>query len=203
MILVGVTGGIGAGKTTLLTCLQELGAHTADADAEVHRLYRPGEAVHRALCERWGRSVLLPNGDLDRQAVAARVFRDAGEREWLNRLVHPLVQERLVEQAVCLGDEPLFCAVPLLYEVGWQDRFVQVVAVWCDRATQARRLAQRGWDQAEIDRRQACQMSMDEKLLRADQGIINTGPMSVLRQQCARCLNHVIASLKPGSNASQ
>jgi len=183
MRLIGVTGGIGAGKTTVLSEFERLGYCTLDADDVVHRLYEPGMPVYEAVAARWGVGVIQADGSLDRAAVAGRVFGDPAELSWLNSLIHPLVRGAFRDLSE-RTDGPLFCGVPLLFEVGWQDDMDATVAVWCDLLTQRRRLHDRGWSDEDIRRRLGCQMSMDEKLSRADVGIINTGSRLLLAEQC-------------------
>ena len=183
---VGVTGGIGAGKTAVLQQLAELGASTVDADAVVHGLYRTDSDVRRAVASRWGAAVTGPGGSINCAAVAERVFADRAELDWLNGLVHPLVKQRIRDSARRCAPF-LFCAVPLLFEVGWQDDMWRTVGVWCDAETQRERLAERGWSHEEGRRRTAAQMSMDEKLARSDYGIANSGSRDLLRSQCV-CL---------------
>lgn len=190
MVLVGVTGGIGAGKTSFLAMCDELGNRTLDADAVVHRLYAPGTAVFQAVLGRWGPQVLGGDGTLDRAAVARLVFGSETELNWLNALVHPLVKETIVEQAAS-GPGPLFCGVPLLFEAGWEKHMAFTVAVWCDPATQRRRLHGRGWTDAEIAARQARQLPMDAKLELADFGVINIGSLDMLAEQCRRLCDRI------------
>ncbi len=196
-VLVGITGGIGAGKSTVLAIMARLGFPVLDADEAVHRLYESDSELVARLVERWGAGVLDAGGALDRRAVAERVFQNPGERRWLNRIVHPRVRARIREFAeqsrgLC------FCGVPLLYEVGWEQDFDRVAAVWCDPETQWRRLRRRGWSPAEIRRRIASQLSMDAKLERADFGIVNTGPRRLLEQQCARIARRLRAASRSG-----
>ncbi len=188
MSLIGITGGIGAGKTTVLQILRGLGAACWDADESVHELYRPGGEGLRLVTEQWGAGVLLPDGTLDRKRMAERVFPDPAERRRLEALIHPLVRRQMLaaaEKAAC----DLFCAVPLLYEGGWEKEFRCVVAVWCDRRTQEERLKARGWTAEEIRDRLAAQLPMEEKMQRADFALANNGTMELLREQCARILN--------------
>jgi len=201
MYLVGVTGGIGAGKSTVLGHFNSLEARTVDADTLVHQLYASGTRVHRAVLERWGDAVTDARGDIDRVALAQRVFREACELEWLNKLIHPRVHERirrLAEQSV----SPLFCAVPLLYEVGWENEVETVICVWCSPIAQRQRLYERGWTDQHINERLSRQLSMDEKLRRAEYGIINNGSRDVLREQCTSVYQRVTSDLATsGRNA--
>ncbi len=195
MILIGVTGGIGTGKTTVVEHLRTFGAEILDADRIVHELYSPGNAAYTVVVSRWGTRILHDNGLLDRAAVARIVFRDEHELAWLNAFIHPLVQERVLERARHPAQVLLCCAVPLLYESGWQTWMQRIVAVWCTPEIQQRRLRSRGWDSRTIQERCARQMPMDRKLALADFGIINTGTVDMLRSQCKRVYSKLCADL--------
>ncbi|NLF17563.1 MAG: dephospho-CoA kinase [Lentisphaerae bacterium] len=184
MIVVGVTGGMAAGKSTVLGCFQALGATVADADAVVHDLYASDRAVAQAVAERWGAGVLTADGGIDRGALAQRVFADDLALQWLNDLIHPRARRRLMDLAAGAATPVFCCAVPLLFEVGWDAGLDHTVAVWCDPTTQWERLRRRGWSDEHIAARLRHQMSMDEKLARAEYGLINTGSVERLRQQC-------------------
>ena len=79
MTVIGITGPTGAGKTTALDVLAELGFEIVDCDALYYQLLRTDEALRRSLEEAFG-PVFLPDGSLDRRAVAKRVFGD--RRSW-------------------------------------------------------------------------------------------------------------------------
>ena len=133
-IAVAITGGIGAGKSEALAAFARHGAAVISSDEIVHRLLREDEEVRDALRERFGDELFADNGDVDRSALADIVFADREALDWLEALLHPRVvqeymdwRERLAE----LDDPPRVSAteVPLLYEVGGQERFDAVVVV--------------------------------------------------------------------------
>lgn len=133
-IAVAITGGIGAGKSEALAAFARHGAAVISSDEIVHRLLREDEEVRDALRERFGDGLFADNGDVDRSALADIVFADREALDWLEALLHPRVvqeymdwRERLAE----LDDPPRVSAteVPLLYEVGGQERFDAVVVV--------------------------------------------------------------------------
>ncbi len=186
-MLIGVTGGIGAGKSTVLSLFEELGEPTIDSDALVHQLYAEDAGLRDALVQRWGQHVLDRNGLVDRRQVAAKVFGCPRELAWLNARVHPLVRLRLQAQAKAWAGR-CFCAVPLLFEVGWDRDMAATLSVWCDRQTQLERLRRRGWSDAEIRSRNEAQMDMDVKMRQADFALINNGTLASLKEQCRRLL---------------
>ena len=98
MIVLGITGPTGAGKTTALEVLAEMGFEIVDCDALYYQLLRTDESLRRALEEAFG-PVFLPDGSLDRRAVAKRVFGDPSELAKLNSIVFPAVSGA-VEQKI-------------------------------------------------------------------------------------------------------
>lgn len=185
--LIGVTGGIGAGKSTVVRMLEARGAETVDCDGVVHGLYQPGQPLAEQIIGHWGAEVDNGLGGVDRNRLAQKVFGNPDQLACLNALVHPVVKTALQDRArQCRG--ALFCAVPLLFEVGWEVDMAMTITVWCDRIQQRARLESRGWSAREIDARLASQMAPEEKLRRADYGLINNGPLDLLRRQVDRLL---------------
>ena len=90
MTVIGVTGPTGAGKTTLLGLLEQAGFAVIDCDRLYYELLRTDAALRRKLTEAFG-PVFLPDGRLDRPALAAKVFGDSGELDRLNAIVYPAV----------------------------------------------------------------------------------------------------------------
>jgi len=186
-MLVALTGGIGAGKSTVLNIFEELGAKVGDTDLIVHKIYQEDKQVGHALRQRWGNSVFDEQGMPNRRAIASLVFGNNQELEWLNQLLHPLVKKHMKNFDV--PERLILIAVPLLYEVNWHSEFDRVVSVWCSKENQQQRLLQRNWSPDEITSRLNAQMCQDEKLSRADFGIINDGSLKDLRQQCQMIWN--------------
>jgi dephospho-CoA kinase len=133
-VAVAVTGGIGAGKSEALRAFARHGAAVISSDEIVHELLRSDEEVRQAIRERFGDDVFGPDGQIDRNRVADRVFADAGELDWLERLLHPRVVAGYLRWRDELAQRPdaprlTVTEVPLLYEVGGDKRFDVVVVV--------------------------------------------------------------------------
>lgn len=182
-MLIGLTGGIGAGKSTALNELKRMGENVIDADDVVHRLYEnAGSEIVKELCRRYGRKIIGPGSKIDRRELARIVFKDENELNWLNSVVHPYVWEAIKERGEKI-DGKLFCAVPLLFEVGWNKYMDCTVSVWCDAVTQRRRLLAKGMSDAQIAVRQNAQLPMVEKNERAEFVVVNSSSMPILQQQ--------------------
>jgi dephospho-CoA kinase len=133
-IAVAITGGIGAGKSEALAAFERHGAAVISSDDIVHRLLHEDVNVREALRERFGDGVFDEDGEVDRGAIAEIVFADREALDWLEGLLHPLVVQEYMSWRERLGelDDPppvSVTEVPLLYEVGGQDRFDSVVVV--------------------------------------------------------------------------
>ena len=95
---IGITGPTGAGKTTALGVLTDLGAHIIDADAVYHRLLEESGPLRAALAERFGPSILTPEGRIDRKALGNVVFGDPEALDELNTITHRFIGEEIHRQ---------------------------------------------------------------------------------------------------------
>ncbi len=189
---VGLTGGFGAGKSTALAELESLGAAVLSADAVVHDLYEDG-AVAEAVRERFG-SAVFDGDNVDRRALAARVFDHDDDRRWLEQLLWPLVARRtqeFYEQASRRVPPPRAAVIeaPLLFEAGTQSRYGATIAVIAADAIRTKRLA--GRDQAQLASREARQLPQQEKARRATHVVVNDGTVAELREQLAAVLDQL------------
>ena len=173
-LAVAITGGIGAGKSTALECFRRHGAATVSSDEIVHHLLATDPEVKRALVERFGEEILGADGAPDRERIALRVFDDRDALDFLERLLHPRVSSEYMtwrEQLAALPNPPRVCVteVPLLYEVGAEERFDKVVVITAPRKLREARRG--GWK----DEREARLVPEREKVARADFSYVNTG----------------------------
>ena len=178
-LAVAITGGIGAGKSTALECFSRHGAATVSSDEIVHHLLATDPEVKAALVERLGEEILGDDGDPDRERIALRVFRDREALDFLEKLLHPLVSREYMawrEQLAKLPNPPQVSVteVPLLYEVGAEARFDEVVVITAP--TKLREARRGGWK----DDREARLVPDREKAKRADFTYVNTGTLDEL-----------------------
>ena len=189
MLLVGLTGNIGSGKSTVDQLLSERGATIIDADVLARRAVEIGTPGYRAIVERWGTSILGPDGTLDRGALRRIVFSDQAELEQLNTLVHPEVERMraaLVETARLRGDKLVVCDVPLLFERKMTDLFDKIVLVDAPRPVRLERLVrERGLKETEAMDMIVAQMPAELKRARADFVIDNVGTLTQLDARVA------------------
>ena len=195
-----LTGGIACGKTTAGHFLLQAGfSHIYDTDAICHDLYDdPTPELLDGMRKNWGDGVVTADSRIDRTALSRLLF-SAEDREGafaaLNALVHPAVERRLhelMDRDAVREDELVLVEVPLLFEIGWESRYSHTIAIWSPRETQvARLMARNGLTREAAEARLAVQMSADEKLARADFGLINNGGPEHLRMQCFALTAHL------------
>src|SRR5689334_12139272 len=106
MLRVGLTGGIATGKSRVRAQLADCGLATIDLDHLAHLVIEPGRPAHADIVRLFGETALTPSGEIDRRALGAIVFSDAGARRTLNDLVHPRVLEEYERAAAALALGP-------------------------------------------------------------------------------------------------
>jgi dephospho-CoA kinase len=178
-VAVAITGGIGAGKSSALDAFRRHGAATVSSDEIVHHLLAESDDVRDALVGRLGSQILGAEGRPDRAAIARIVFRDPDALAFLEGLLHPLVSQEYLtwrERLSALDEPPAVCVteVPLLFEVGAEERFDKVVVI-----TTPRRLREARRD-SPIDEREDRLLPDREKVRKADFHYRNVGDLDAL-----------------------
>lgn len=181
---IGLTGGIASGKSAVAELLAEKGALIVDADVLAREVVEPGTPGLDAIVRRFGQSVLLPDGSLDRPKLGEIVFSDADARADLNAIVHPRVRARAAElEATASDGQTVVHVIPLLVETGQAASFDEVIVVDADPQTQVRRLrARNGLSREQAEARLAAQASREERLAAATVVIDNSGDIAALRR---------------------
>lgn len=197
--VIGLAGGIGAGKSTVAKALAELGCLVSDSDAAARAALRDPE-IRKTLVSWWGSSVLDAQGEIERSKVASIIFADPGQRKRLEGLTHPWIEARRLEQfaAAPASTPALVIDAPLLLEAGLDRLCDAVIYVDAARPERLRRvMATRGWDEAELSKREKAQMPLDEKRRRADHVVQNNGDFSELKELVRRVLNEIVKTPRP------
>ncbi len=160
---IAITGGVASGKSTVCEFFRELGAYTVSADAIVHELLK----------------------NENRSELAKRVFQNPEELKKLEALLHPAVLQRIEELYVAACEAEKYTSfvaeIPLLFEVGWQDKFDIVITVLRDEHE-----AKKSFAHTDYDLRMQRQMKPQEKALKSTYTINNTGSLIDLHQAVVR-----------------
>lgn len=191
---VAVTGPIASGKTTVCSLFKEYGAYVVSADLVVHQLLVPSTSVGQAVIVLLGPDIVT-EGVISRSEVAKRIFCDPPLLRQVENLLHPEVQKQLeaTYKNVSLLPFSLFVAeVPLLFESGGDHFFDTVVLVDAAREERQRRIREKeSYDLAEWELREQRLLPLEEKRLRADFVIENSGSRNQLRYEVEKIFNIV------------
>jgi dephospho-CoA kinase len=189
MRVFGLTGGIGMGKSTAGKVLCERGIPVVDTDDLAREVVEPGQPALDEIEAAFGPEVLDKEGRLRRDELARLVFANPEQRARLERILHPRIKE-LWEQQVRIwrkdGRTAGVVIIPLLFETGAERDVDATICIACRPETQRRRLAERGWSVEQINQRLAAQLSLEEKMNRADYLIWTEGGLDVLAEQLER-----------------
>ncbi len=153
------------------------GGIIVDGDVIAREVVEPGTEGLAALVEAFGRDILLPDGSLDRPALAAVAFSDEEKRKTLNGIVHPLVGKRRAEliDAAPVGSVVVE-DIPLLVESQMAPLFPLVVMVHADEDVRVARLIKyRGFSEEDARARIAAQATIEQRQAVADVWLDNHG----------------------------
>ena len=176
--VIGLTGGIGSGKSTVAEMFRELGAVVVDADEVCHRLLFEAD-IKEKVRKRFGGGVFSADGEVDRTALGKTVFGDARKLKDLTAILHPPAHEeirKVVRDARKEGTVPaVVLDVALLLESNMEKMCDVLVFVEASREARNERVREeRGWDEAEIERREKFQKAINKKIEKADYVINNS-----------------------------
>jgi dephospho-CoA kinase len=183
---VGLTGGIASGKSTAAKFFGALGIPIIDTDQLARDVVEPGQPPLERLVERFGQSILTPDGHLDRPALRTIVFSDPKARADLEALTHPAIGAAVEIRSAEAGGIYQVLVIPLLVEKSLGSQLDRVVVVDCDEELQIRRLQAR--DGSTLEQARAIlnvQTSRAARLKAAHDVIKNDGDMSAVRDQVA------------------
>lgn len=184
-LVVGLTGGIGSGKSAAADAFGKLGATVVDTDAIAHELTGPGGAAMAEVRRLFGDALVDAAGAMDRRRMRELVFADAGKKQRLEALLHPMIRAESERRIAAASGPYVVHVVPLLVESpGFRERYQRVLVVDCPEALQVARVRQRsGLAEAEIRRIIDAQIQRQTRLAAADDVIDNSGSLAAMQQQ--------------------
>ena len=185
MKVIGLTGGIGSGKSTVSQFLAELGAVIVDADRVGHEAFKPDTDVWREVVAAFGRQILTPNGDVDREKLGETVFANPESLLRLNQITHPRIYEMVkarLEEYQRQGVSVVVLEAPLLIEAGWSSLVDEVWVTIAPESTVLRRLKERpGLSEQQSLARIHAQLPSEERIKHADVVIDNDCSLNELK----------------------
>ena len=143
--IIGLTGGIATGKSTVSDYLAtEYGLPVLDADVYARQAVEKGSEILSAIAHRYGSSILLPNGTLNRSSLGKIIFNDPAEKTWLEQQIHPFVRAQFSKETEAFPPtQTLVYAIPLLFESNLTHLVTEIWVVFCTPQQQKQRLIAR------------------------------------------------------------
>ena len=187
MLKFGLTGGIASGKSAVAALLREMGFPVLDADPVAHKLMEPGQPAREEILREFGADLAGADGRIDRAKLGAIVFADPDRLAKLNAILHPRVEQIMLNQyeewkRIGVRDAA-FVEAALLVEAGFVSKLDGLVVAWCEPEQQLERLKARGMSELDAKRRIAAQLPLEEKLRLATYTIDCSGTMESTRAQ--------------------
>lgn len=139
-MIIGLTGPTGAGKSTAAAAAEDLGLQVIDCDKSARAATEKGTDGLKALAAAFGEEILLPDGSLDRKALAAAAFASPKKTELLNKTILPHIVRLVLAEAE--GKSVLLDA-PTLFESGLDSVCTAVIAVSADTEIRKERIIKR------------------------------------------------------------
>ncbi|MBI5447806.1 MAG: dephospho-CoA kinase [Gammaproteobacteria bacterium] len=184
MLVIGLTGGIGTGKTTVARLFSTYGISCIDADDIGRELTQIGTPAYQAMLAYFGESCLLASGELNRKKIAEIIFHHEEKKEWLEKLLHPLILKEIEKKIIQIHAPYVLVAIPLLLEKGPFPFIQRVLLVDAPEHLQITRVIKRDRLTAEHAKRIVHQqMSPEERAGQADDVILNTSDEKSLAEQ--------------------
>ncbi len=186
MIILGIVGSPAGGKSTVASLLQDRGATWINADQIARRVLQQ-QAVQRQLIAHFGSKITGNDGRIERRKLAREVFGDDDSKRaaltYLESVIHPETRRVITGQLKEASDRRVVASildVPLLFESQW-DRCCD--EIWCVESSNEVRLKRaeaRGWDEAELQRRENNQLNIEEKRRLSNFVVTNNGSLGQL-----------------------
>lgn len=183
MIKVGLTGGIGSGKSMVGNVFRHLGIPVFVADAEAKKLMHSNEEIRNKLMARYGPAIYDNSGQLRRSKLADIIFHAPEEREYVNKIVHPVVGEKFKAWANEKDAPFVVEEAAIIIESGAYKAMDALVVVTAPESLRISRVMQRdGVDEKDVKSRIRNQLPEHEKVAYADYIVKNDNLHLVLPQ---------------------
>jgi len=172
MKVIGLTGGIGSGKSTVSQFLAQLGAVILYADKVGHKAFKPDTELWREVVSTFGKQILNPSGEIDREKLGKVVFSNPESLARLNQIMHPPMYEMVkaqIERYRQQGVDVVILEAPLLVEANWTSLVDEVWVTVASETAVLKRIKKRtGLSEQQALARIRSQLSPEEQVRRAD-----------------------------------
>ena len=183
-LIIGLTGGIGSGKSEVSKRFAERGILVVDADIVAREVVNPGSVALAQISARFGADILDTDGNLNRSKLRDIIFSNPTEKQWLESLLHPIINASIRHQLANAASAYAILASPLLLETQQFQLVDRILVIDADEQLQIERASRRDQTNApQIKAIMQTQISRQERCARANDIIQNQGEVHELDTQ--------------------
>lgn len=182
-----IIGGMGAGKSTARKALVDEGLPYIDLDVVGHEVLK-WDIVKEELRETFGDDVFDEDGEVVRRALAAKAFVSPYDTRALNRITLPRIEDaytQIIDKLEQEGHEAVVVEYSVFKnrEIGFMNNADVVIAILAKLDTRIERAVAAGWDEDDVRRRIARQITDAARIDEADVVFNNDGTPEELRNE--------------------
>lgn len=145
---IGLTGGICSGKSTITNYIREdKKIPILDADDITRELIIPNNIGYKKILDYFGNKIIDKKSskkEINRKLLKKIIFEDEKERIWIEKILHPLIKEKIIEECTQYkNNQIILIVIPLLFEAKFEDVCTEIWLVKCRQEQQIKRLVKR------------------------------------------------------------
>ena len=186
---IGLTGGIASGKTTISNYIKtKINIPILDADILSKELIKPDTYAYEKLLAYFGNQIIDKYSSkqvINRKLLRNIIFEEKEHREWIQKLLHPLIKEKMIEGCNHYKkNKIILLVIPLLFEANFADICTEIWLVKCPEKIQIKRIIKRD----KISKQEALkiinsQVKYDEKAKFSDIILDNSNNLNQWREK--------------------
>ena len=142
-MLIGLTGGIGSGKSLAGDFFKSKNIDVIDADDLAHNALDIGGEGYKKFLDIFGETFLDENSEIDRKALRKYIFQNPEMKNKLEEIVHPIVQNGILNFINNSDSIYRIIIVPLIAETNSSSFYDRVLAIDCKKEIQIERASKR------------------------------------------------------------
>lgn len=170
--VIGLSGGIASGKSTALKIFEKLGAEVICSDTLAAKNF----VLLKDKIEAYFKTT-------DKAQIAGKIFKNAQDKKWLEKLLHPLVLQEALLQIKKSKKKIIIFDIPLLFECGLEDSFDLTLCIYSDFNIRMKRAFARKMTKTDFANRDKAQMLLEEKAQKANLVIFNNTTRKDLQEK--------------------
>jgi len=146
---IGLTGGIASGKTTITNYIRKnKNIPILDADDLSKELIKPNTYGYKKILDYFGNKIIDNENNsekaINRKLLRNIIFKHSESKEWIEKLLHPLIKEKMIEKcSQYKNNQTIVLVIPLLFEAKFEDICTEIWLVKCPKELQKIRLITR------------------------------------------------------------